>query len=55
MLASFEKTPDHLFDAAIHSRTDLVKGVSEVCSRVLPFISTVPTLASFQCVLLPSV
>lgn len=29
MLASFEKTPDHLFDAAIHSRTDWCKGVSE--------------------------
>ena len=29
MLASFEKTPDHLFDAAIHARTDPVRGVSE--------------------------
>jgi DNA-directed RNA polymerase III subunit RPC1 len=29
MLASFEKTPDHLFDAAVHSRTDFVRGVSE--------------------------
>ena len=29
MLASFEKTPDHLFDAAIHSRVDPVRGVSE--------------------------
>jgi DNA-directed RNA polymerase III subunit RPC1 len=29
MLASFEKTPDHLFDAAVHSRSDKVAGVSE--------------------------
>ena len=29
MLASFEKTPDHLFDAAIHARRDPVRGVSE--------------------------
>lgn len=28
-LASFEKTPDHLFDAAIHGKTDRVDGVSE--------------------------
>ena len=29
MLASFEKTTDHLFDAAVHGRTDTVAGVSE--------------------------
>jgi RNA polymerase Rpb1, domain 5 len=29
MLASFEKTPDHLFDAALHSRIDAIRGVSE--------------------------
>lgn len=29
MLASFEKTTDHLFDAAIHGRADDVVGVSE--------------------------
>ena len=29
MLASFEKTTDHLFDAAAHSRVDVVSGVSE--------------------------
>jgi len=29
MLASFEKTPDHLFDAAVHSRQDFINGVSE--------------------------
>lgn len=29
MLASFEMTLDHLFDAAIHSRKDEISGVSE--------------------------
>lgn len=29
MLASFEMTVDHLFDAAIHSREDQISGVSE--------------------------
>ena len=29
MLASFEKTPDHLFDAALHSKVDRIAGVSE--------------------------
>lgn len=29
MLASFEMTVDHLFDAAIHSRVDAISGVSE--------------------------
>jgi DNA-directed RNA polymerase III subunit RPC1 len=29
MLASFEKTTDHLFDAAVHGRTDTTVGVSE--------------------------
>lgn len=29
MLASFEKTSDHLFDAAAHNRLDTVEGVSE--------------------------
>jgi DNA-directed RNA polymerase III subunit RPC1 len=29
MLASFEKTTDHLFDAALHGRTDRIRGVSE--------------------------
>jgi len=29
MLASFEKTPDHLFDAAVHARGDPCRGVSE--------------------------
>ncbi|KAL7720989.1 DNA-directed RNA polymerase subunit [Entamoeba marina] len=29
MLASFERTNDHLFDAAVHARNDVMKGVSE--------------------------
>ena len=29
MLASFEKTTDHLFDAAVYNREDTIKGVSE--------------------------
>jgi len=29
MLASFERTTDHLFDAAVHSRLDKIDGVSE--------------------------
>jgi DNA-directed RNA polymerase III subunit RPC1 len=29
MLASFEKTTDHLFDAAVHARRDPIEGVSE--------------------------
>ena len=29
MLASFEKTTDHLFDAAVHGRKDAIDGVSE--------------------------
>ena len=28
-LASFEKTPDHLFEAAVSSKKDEIKGVSE--------------------------
>ena len=36
MLASFEKTTDHLFDAAVHSRTDAVAGVSECIIMGIP-------------------
>lgn len=36
MLASFEKTPDHLFDAAVHSRVDKVIGVSECIIMGVP-------------------
>jgi DNA-directed RNA polymerase III subunit RPC1 len=36
MLASFEKTTDHLFEAAVHSRTDAVAGVSECIILGIP-------------------
>ena len=36
MLASFEKTTDHLFDAAVRSRTDQVVGVSECIIMGMP-------------------
>lgn len=29
MLASFEQTTDHLYEAAMHCRNDAIKGVSE--------------------------
>ena len=36
MLASFEKTTDHLFDAAVHSRQDEIVGVSECIIMGVP-------------------
>ena len=36
MLASFEKTTDHLFDAAVHSRADSIVGVSECIIMGVP-------------------
>lgn len=36
MLASFEKTTDHLFDAAIHGRVDKIEGVSECIIMGIP-------------------
>jgi DNA-directed RNA polymerase III subunit RPC1 len=36
MLASFEKTTDHLFDAAVHSRNDKIVGVSECIIMGVP-------------------
>jgi DNA-directed RNA polymerase III subunit RPC1 len=36
MLASFEKTTDHLFEAAVHSRVDAVAGVSECIIMGIP-------------------
>jgi DNA-directed RNA polymerase III subunit RPC1 len=46
MLASFEKTTDHLFDAAVRSRTDKVVGVSEciIMGMPIPVGSGLPTL-----------
>jgi DNA-directed RNA polymerase III subunit RPC1 len=36
MLASFEKTTDHLFDAAAHGRSDAIVGVSECIIMGIP-------------------
>jgi DNA-directed RNA polymerase III subunit RPC1 len=36
MLASFEKTTDHLFDAAVHGRSDAIVGVSECIIMGIP-------------------
>ena len=36
MLASFEKTTDHLFDAALHGRVDEITGVSESIIMGMP-------------------
>eukprot|EP00850_Spirogloea_muscicola_P020239 SM000210S06753 [mRNA] locus=s210:232591:242196:- [translate_table: standard] len=36
MLASFEKTTDHLFDAAIHGRVNQIEGVSECIIMGIP-------------------
>ncbi len=36
MLASFEKTADHLFDAALHGRVDTINGVSESIIMGIP-------------------
>ncbi len=36
MLASFEKTADHLFDAALHGRSDEITGVSESIIMGIP-------------------
>lgn len=34
MLASFEKTTDHLFDAALHGRTDDITGMQHLFFNV---------------------
>ena len=36
MLASFEKTSDHLFDAAFYGQKDAIKGVSESIIMGIP-------------------
>jgi len=36
MLASFEKTADHLFEAAYHGQKDVIAGVSESIIMGLP-------------------
>jgi DNA-directed RNA polymerase III subunit RPC1 len=46
MLASFEKTTDHLFDAAVHGRTDAIVGVSEciIMGMNVPVGTGLPTI-----------
>lgn len=46
MLASFEKTTDHLFDAAVHGRTDAIVGVSEciIMGKDVPVGTGLPAL-----------
>lgn len=43
MLASFEKTTDHLFDASLYSKRDAIEGVSEkiimVSRQLFPMLS----------------
>ena len=36
MLASFERTSDHLFEAAYHGQTDCISGVSECIIMGIP-------------------
>jgi DNA-directed RNA polymerase III subunit RPC1 len=36
MLASFEKTTDHLFDAAVHAKIEKIEGVSECIIMGIP-------------------
>jgi DNA-directed RNA polymerase III subunit RPC1 len=46
MLASFEKTTDHLFDAAVHGRMDELVGVTEciIIGKDMPIGTGLPTL-----------
>jgi DNA-directed RNA polymerase III subunit RPC1 len=46
MLASFERTTDHLFDAAVHGRTDAIVGVSEciIMGKEVPVGTGLPRL-----------
>lgn len=48
MLASFEKTTDHLFDAALHGRTDQVEGVSECIIMGIPMPTGTGLFKLFQ-------
>lgn len=36
MLASFEKTADHLFNASVHGRDDQIEGVTECIIMGIP-------------------
>ncbi|KAI5454682.1 DNA-directed RNA polymerase III subunit C1 (rpo31) [Naganishia albida] len=46
MLASFEKTTDHLFDAALYSKEDAIEGVSECIILGTPAKKTGTAIAS---------
>ena len=54
-LASFEKTTDHLFNAATHSRHDQVKGVSEciIMGKPIPLGTGVMRLLHRQTTTMP--
>lgn len=39
MLASFEKTSDHLFNAAVNGRVDKIEGVSECIIMGIPMLT----------------
>ena len=45
MLASFEKTTDHLFDAALHGRLDDIAGVSEAIIMGMPMAAGTGTFS----------
>lgn len=47
MLASFEKTTDHLFNASFNARRDPIQGVSECIILVSPLLSQPRTLTDF--------
>ena len=47
MLASFEKTTDHLFDAALHGRTDNITGACHLALKTLPSVPALLVLT--QC------
>ena len=47
MLASFEKTTDHLFDAALHGRTDNITGACTL--GLLPLgLQALPSTTSYS-------
>lgn len=52
--ASFEKTADHLFDAAIHGRADDVVGVSESIIMGIPMPTGTGLFKLLQAVVEPS-
>jgi DNA-directed RNA polymerase III subunit RPC1 len=49
MLASFEKTTDHLFDASAFGKTDSIAGVSESIIMGNPAASCGTSMCAFLC------